>query len=109
MKRLLRAPAAALLLAAAVGVSVPAVTLAAERDQLTARVKVSDLNLGSAEGQRKLERRTSTAIDKVCPTRGSAAGPRASSRTAYRFCVHVARNSVKKLVDYLRGRTSARS
>ncbi len=107
VKKLWRAPAAALLLTAALGMSMPVVSQAQEHR--TARVKVSDLNLNSETGQRKLERRTSAAVDQVCPVRGSAAGPRASSRTAYRECEQAVRNSVKKQVNDLRARPMARS
>ncbi len=109
MKNFWRAPVAALLVTAALGLSVPAASFAADRDVLTARVKVSDLNLSTAKGQRQLERRTSSAVEKVCPARGSAAGPRASSRTAYRACEQEVRNSVKQQVGDLRSRPMARS
>jgi UrcA family protein len=108
LKHLFRAPAAALLVTAALGLSVPAASFAADRDVLTARVKVSDLNLSTASGQRQLARRTSSAIEQVCPARGSAAGPRSSSRNAYRACEQEVRNSVKTQVEALRARPMAR-
>lgn len=94
-KKLLRAPAAVLVMGAALGLSMPAVSLAGGKPA-TAVVQVNDLNLATASGKRTLENRTASAIDKVCPLRGSIAGPRSSSRTAHRECAQAVRLSVQQ-------------
>lgn len=95
--KILRVPAAALLLAAALGVTIPAVSLANE--EAKASVQVSDLNLASKGDQRRLERRTAAAIEQVCPLRGSVSGPRAITNAARRECVQTVRASVKQQLD----------
>jgi UrcA family protein len=93
--KFLRAPVAALLFVAALGVSVPATSVA--NDKLaTVRVQVSDLNLSTADGQRNLERRTANAIEQVCPLRGSATGSRSTTQAAHRECAQSVRLSVKE-------------
>lgn len=96
-KKLLRVPATALLLGAALGMSVPAISLAGP--PATASVQVSDLNLSTVSGQRKLERRTARAIEEVCPVSGSATSARATSSAAHRECAQSVRSSVKEQLD----------
>lgn len=91
-KKYLRVPVAAALLAAA-GFAVPTITLAGPP---VARVQVSDLNLATKGGQRSLERRTASAIDRVCPERGSAAGPRSRGSAAHHECAQSVRSSVQQ-------------
>ena len=78
-KKILRAPAAALLLAGAFGLCAPAISIAGAKPA-TAVVQASDLNLSTARGKRTLERRTASAINKVCPLRGSVVNGRTDSR-----------------------------
>ena len=98
-KRILRVPATALLLVGAIGLCTPAIGVAGAKPE-TAVVQASDLNLATARGKRTLERRTASAINKVCPLRGSVVNGRTDSRSAYRECAQSVRNSVKQqLVD----------
>jgi UrcA family protein len=88
---------AAVLLAAAFGTMMPMASFANEPATQTQKVQVSDLNLSKAKDQRKLERRTTAAIDQVCPERGSAVGGTpAASRAAYRKCAQTARADVQR-------------
>jgi len=104
--RVFRAPAAALVIAATFGVCAPAIS-AADEKAVTAVVQASDLNLATANGQRTLERRTASAIDKVCPLRGSLAVGRADSTAAYRQCASSVRASVKQQLTDRGGRPVA--
>jgi UrcA family protein len=105
-KKIVTAPTAALLLAGALGICAPAISVAGAKPA-TAVVQASDLNLATARGQRTLERRTASAINKVCPLRGSVAGPRSNSLTAYRECAQSVRNSVKQQLAERGGRSVA--
>lgn len=98
---------AAVLLAAAFGMTVPVMGFA--DDQATAKVQVSDLNLAKAKDQRKLDRRTAAAIDQVCPDRGSAvSGSPAAARAAYRKCAQTARADVQRqVITQVANRTEA--
>lgn len=91
-RKFMRVPVAALLVSGALGVSLPAV---ANDEQPTASFQISDLNLSTARGQHKLERRTAAAIEQVCPARGSAASPRARAGADHRECAQSVRQSVK--------------
>lgn len=83
----------ALLLVAALGLSLPVISAAEEANQT---VQVGDLNLAKKKDQQKLERRTQVAINAVCPARGSAVhGRAATSYAAYRACAQAAENSVQ--------------
>lgn len=95
-----------LVLCAALGLSAPAISIAGGKPA-TAVVQIHDLNLATANGQRTLERRTASAIDKVCPFRGSIAGPRSSSRTAHRECAQAVRMSVQQQLRERGGRPVA--
>ena len=95
VKRIPRVTAAALLLGAALGMAVPAISVAGD-GAATASVRIADLNLSVKSGQRMLERRTASAINKVCPLRGSIAGPRSSALKAHRECAQSVRNSVQE-------------
>jgi UrcA family protein len=106
MMRVLRAPAAVLVFGAALGLSVPVISLAGGKPA-TAAVQVSDLNLATASGRRALENRTASAIDKVCPLRGSIAGPRSSSYSEHRECAQAVRNSVQQQLHERGGRPVA--
>jgi UrcA family protein len=106
MKKVLRAPAAVLVLGAAIGLSVPAISLAGGKPA-TAVVQVNDLNLATASGMRALENRTAAAIEKVCPLRGSIAGPRSNSYTAHRECAQAVRLSVQQQIRERGGRPVA--
>lgn len=103
-KKFMRIPVAALLIGGALGVSLPAV---ANEELSTAKVQISDLNLATASGKHKLERRTAEAIEQVCPERGSAAGTRAVTSAAHRECAQSVRQSVKQHVDERGGRPVA--
>jgi UrcA family protein len=105
-KTILRAPAAALLLVGALAITAPAVSLAGGKPA-TAVVQASDLNLSTAQGKRTLDRRTASAINKVCPLRGSVAGPRPNSHSAYVECAQTVRNSVKQQLIERGGRSVA--
>jgi UrcA family protein len=106
MKNILRAPAAVLVFGAAIGLSVPAISLAGGKPA-TAVVQVNDLNLATASGMRALENRTAAAIEKVCPLRGSIAGPRSNSYTAHRECAQSVRFSVQQQIRERGGRPVA--
>jgi UrcA family protein len=106
IKKVLRAPAAVLVIGAAIGLSVPAISLAGDK-AATAVVQVTDLNLATASGKRALENRTAAAIEKVCPLRGSIAGPRSNSYVAHRECAQKVRLSVQHQIHERGGRTVA--
>lgn len=106
MKKSLRASAAVLVLGTAIGLSVPAISLAGGKPA-TAVVQVNDLNLATASGMRALENRTAAAIEKVCPLRGSIAGPRSNSYTAHRECAQSVRFSVQQQIRERGGRPVA--
>lgn len=92
--KLSRAVSAALLLSAAMGLSASVV---ASESVATAVVKLDDLNLATSNGQRALARRTASAIEAVCPLRGSiASGPRADVRAARRECAKMVRVSMQQ-------------
>jgi len=97
--RRMDAPRAAFLLAAVLGLCVPAAAMAEEETEASASVQVSDLNLSTKGGQRKLERRVASAINSVCPDEGSAAGPRSAVRAKHRECAQAVRASVKQQLD----------
>lgn len=95
-----RAIRATLLLGAALGLGLPAISLADATDSATTTtVKVADLNLSTTNGQRKLEKRTASAIEAVCPSRGSAASSRSASNAEYRECAQSVRADVKQQLD----------
>lgn len=96
--RRMDAPRAAFLLAAVLGLCVPAAAMA-EEDEARASVQVSDLNLSTPGGQRALERRVASAIEAVCPSEGSASGPRSTVRAQHRECAQSVRASVKQQLD----------
>jgi UrcA family protein len=106
IKKVLRAPAAVLVIGAAIGLSVPAISVAGDK-AATAVVQVTDLNLATASGKRALENRTAAAIEKVCPLRGSIAGPRSNSYVAHRACAQSVRLSVQHQIHERGGRTVA--
>jgi UrcA family protein len=103
-KKILRSPAAALLLGGAIAMTAPAISIAGA-PPATAVVQASDLNLATANGQRTLKRRTESAIDKVCPLRGSVVG--SNSGAAHRECAQSVRNSVKQQLIERGGRSVA--
>jgi UrcA family protein len=87
----------ALLIVAALGLSLPAISVAEEANQ---KVQVGDLNLANKKDQQKLERRTLAAINAVCPPRGSAAyGRPSASYVAYRACAQAAQDSVQRQLN----------
>lgn len=94
-----RAFQATLLLGAALGLGLPAISLADAQDAATTTVKVADLNLSTASGQRKLEKRTASAIEQVCPAQGSAASSRSTSSAEHRACAQTVRAEVKQQLD----------
>jgi UrcA family protein len=93
---------AALLLGATLGTSVPAVCVAGN-EPVTATVQIADLNLATTHGKKTLARRTASAVDKVCPVRGSIAGPRGGYATARRECAQTVHSSVEKQLVERRG------
>lgn len=94
VKLFLNASAAALLLGTTLGLAAPVM---ASEGFATAGVKLEDLNLSTVSGQRALARRTASAIEVVCPLRGSiASAPRADARVAHRECARSVRVSVQQ-------------
>ncbi len=96
-RKLIRIPVAAALLGAALGMTAPAVSLAGAKPAM-AVVQISDLNLATKSGRNKLDRRTASAIAKVCPLRDSAVLPRTRAIAAHNACAQSVRNSVKQQV-----------
>jgi len=95
-----RRTSAALLLAAAatlLNIGVALIPAMAHADELpTARVRVSDLDLASAEGQRTLELRIRTAIEKVCAPPEAEPVEKLRSRVKLDKCREEARASVAR-------------
>lgn len=86
-----------LMLVMALGVALPTISVAEEANE---KVVVGDLNLAKKKDQRKLESRTLTAINNVCPSRGSAVyGRSAASYTAYRECAQAVQESVQRQLN----------
>lgn len=57
-------------------------------------VRISDLNLASAEGQRTLDRRVRVAIDRMCTTSGSRSPRNAHLRQVQNECRDEARAQI---------------
>jgi len=95
-----RRSSAALLLAAAatlLNMGVALMPTMAHADELpTERVRVSDLDLASAEGQRTLERRIRAAIEKVCSPPEAEPVEKLRSRLKLEKCQEEARASVAR-------------
>jgi UrcA family protein len=85
----------ALLLAATPSL-IPSIAAAAEPPTL--RVKVSDLDLASAQGQRTLEHRLKVAIDQVCAQAGSTSAPITAPRQI-ELCKENARASARHQLE----------
>lgn len=91
-------PMVALLAAAAVttllGVGFPATLPAAELRQ--ERVRVSDLDLTTAQGHRQLQRRLTAAIERVCAPPGTVLESNVRVRLAVSACRRNARAGVRE-------------
>ena len=70
-------------------------TVAAADEVISQRVRVSDLDLGSIEGQRTLVRRVNVAIDQVCTAASAVPVSKLRQRTVKRNCREQARDSVE--------------
>lgn len=83
----------ALILAAAPGL-IPFTAAAAEPTSI--RVRVSDLDLASAEGQRTLVRRVDAAIDKVCARAVGNINPAVAAPSRIKHCRQEAEADVRR-------------
>lgn len=90
----------AILLAAAFGLTVPAIPALAQR-QLT--VEHADLDLDTKQGQKTLDRRIRAAAERICDANQVVTGSRLMSREAKRCIAEVtatARKSVASQLGY---------
>lgn len=85
----------ALLFAAAPSL-IPSIAMAAEPPTL--RVKLSDLDLASTQGQHTLEHRLKVAIDQVCAGAGSTSAPITAPRQI-ELCKENARASARRQLE----------
>jgi UrcA family protein len=94
-------PFAALLASAAIttllGLAVSATLPAAELRQ--ERVQVSDLDLSSKAGQRQLQRRVTSAVERVCEPGGAVIETNVRARLALQACRRAAREGVQRQLD----------
>lgn len=92
----------------ALGLAVAAVTpaLAGEADRMTMTVRVADIDLATAKGQRALDQRLEKAVRTVCRTTDPRTGSRILSQET-RACVAKARASVKQQMAALSAKASA--
>ena len=70
-------------------------TFAAADDLITQRVRISDLNLASIEGQHTLVQRVNRAIDQVCTQASATEISKLRRRETKDGCVDQARGSVE--------------
>lgn len=84
---------------AALGIAGTAVTPALADDALHTKVQVryDDLNLGTPEGQKQLDRRVEKAVRTVCRTTSVSSGTRLMSQDAL-ACLARARSEAKQQV-----------
>jgi UrcA family protein len=94
-KTLTHALAALGLAGAAIG---PA--MAAEMQHKTIRVSTTDIDLGTAKGQKILDKRVEKAVRQVCRTTSMTSGSRVMSRDAL-ACLAKARTNAKQQVAAL--------
>lgn len=94
-KTLTHALAALGLAGAAIG---PA--MAAEMQHKTIRVSTTDIDLGTAKGQKILDKRVEKAVRQVCRTTSLTSGSRVMSRDAL-ACLAKARTNAKQQVAAL--------
>lgn len=87
---------------AALGLAGAAISpaLAGEVKQTTIRVSTSDIDLGTAKGQKMLDQRVERAVRHVCRTTSLTSGSRILSQDA-RACLAKARSDAKQQVAAL--------
>ncbi|MDY7096844.1 MAG: UrcA family protein [Pseudomonadota bacterium] len=79
--------------------------IAGEQKTLTSAVKIADLNLETAEGQKTLDRRLRHAARKVCQMNQASTGSRAriaDANTCYNKAMTSAKRQVATLVENTR-------
>jgi len=69
--------------------------MAGETQPMTVKVRLSDLDLATAEGQRELDQRVNRAVRAVCRTTNLTTGSRILGHEA-RDCLVKARTSVRQ-------------
>ena len=87
---------------AALGLAGAAITPALARDvqKTTIRVSTTDIDLGTAKGQKMLDNRVERAVRQVCRTTSLTTGSRVMSREAI-ACLAKARTDAKQQVAAL--------
>ena len=87
---------------AALGLAGAAVSpvLAGEADRMTIKVSTADLDLGTAEGQKMLDKRVEKAVRSVCRTTSLSTGSRILSHDA-QVCLAKARSDARQQVAAL--------
>ena len=87
---------------AALGLAGAAISpaMAAEMQKTTIRVTTTDIDLGTANGQKTLDKRVEKAVRQVCRTTSPTTGSRVMSRDAL-ACLAKARSNAKQQVAAL--------
>jgi UrcA family protein len=94
---------------AALGLAGAAVSpvLAGETQRMTIKVSTADLDLGTAQGQKTLDKRVEKAVRSVCRTTSLTTGSRVMSQDA-QACLAKARTDARQQVAALTARNDQR-